>query len=536
MRHAPLLLLAVACVLVLATGLDRVGFTDVREARQAEVARELIAGREPLTPRFAQQAFFDQPVLGYAPEVLTRLAGADSPLVSRRLRAVLALALVLVTWSAGARLFGARAGTYAALALVTMLALPHAARTDGTQLLGTLLGWLGVAGIAGAMFLPPARGGIGLVAAWSALAAALVVAGPLPALWPLGALALHVALARPPLGSRPVRPLAGALLMLGVALPWYGAMTWLHGGAFLAKALVYPYAAGPPGPWYGGPLIALSFVAVALFPWSGLLPEALRHAAHGWRRPSESGEALTLERRQESAAHFMVACLVASCVPLALYPGPPLTAVLPALPAAALLCGRFIAHLEESPEPLAPALARATFLVAASGTAAALLVELVAARVREGADGLHVLGAVAFASSWLPFLAQWLGRRRLAALLVALPVALGTPVLALRVLPAMEGYLNARGVALALEATAPARAPLVLDEPPPPSLLLYTSHVLVVAPGLTGPLDRWRASDSLVYAAFRPGREAAVARRPDGPLEIVMRTPTLVLARLHPAR
>jgi 4-amino-4-deoxy-L-arabinose transferase-like glycosyltransferase len=536
MRHAPLLLLVAACVLVLVPGLDRIGYTDVREARQAEVAREVIDGRELITPRYADEAFFDQPMLGYAPEVLTRLLAGESPLASRRLRAVFALALVAVTWSAGTRLFGARAGMFSALALVTMLALPHAARTDGTQLLGTLLGWLGAAGIARAMFLPPSRSEFGLVAAWSALGAALVVAGPLPALWPLGALALHVTLARPPLGSRPARPLAGAVLMLGVALPWYGGMTWLHGGAFLAKAAVYPYAAGVPGPWYGGPLVALSFAAVALFPWSGLLPEALRHAARGWRRPFETGEALTLERRQESTAHFLVACLVAACVPLALYPGPPLTAVLPALPAAAMLCGRFMAHLEESPAPLAPALARATFLVAASGTATALLVELIASRVREGADGSHLLGAVVFATSWLPFLAQWWGRRRLAVMLVALPVALGSPVLALRVLPAMEGYLNARSVALALEATAPDRAPLVLDEAPPPSLRLYSSHVLVVAPGLEGALDRWRASDSLVYAAFRPGRESAVARRPGGPLEIVLRTPTLVLARLHPGR
>ena len=493
MRLAPLVFLA-ACLLVLLPGLDRIGFTDEREARDAQVARELIESREALTPLLGHEPLFDKPVLAYATDAAAALVTRGEPGSPRRARlarVAVALVLALLTFSIGARHFGVRAGWSAAAALVTMLALPHAARTDGTQLLGTFFGWVGAAGFADALFGRARGRDLRLVVDLGALAAAAVIAGPLPALWPLGALALYTALARHPGGARDARPLAGAVLVVGLALPWYGAMTDRHGVAFLAHAPFFPYASGASGPWYSGVLVALSFLAVGTFPWGALVPEAIRHAAQSWRRPHPPlapgvailpGDPGARERREESAAHFFVACLVAACVPMALYPGPPLTAALPALPAAALLCGRFVDHLAESPARLAAALARATLMLAFTGAVAGVLFALMATRVTEAAPGLRLLGAVTFATAWLPFLAQLAGRRRLAATLFALPLALGSPVVALRVLPAMEDYLSARSIAAALDAAAPERAPLVLDEPPPPSLRLYSRHVLAVAP------------------------------------------------------
>ncbi len=545
MRLAPVVLL-VACVLVLFTGLRQPGFTDIREARDAVVARELLERREVITPLLGHEALFEKPSLAYVPDALAAwftTGDPGSPLRIRLARAALALALVLLTGTIGARYFGARAGWSASAALATMLALPHAARTDGTQLIATGLGWLGAAGFADALFGDPRGRDARLVVTWSALAAALVIAGPLPALWPIGALALYTALARRPEGSRNARPVAGMLLMLGLALPWYGAMIDRHGSAFAVHAPFFPYGAGVPGPWYSGIPLALSFAAVGMFPWAALVPEAVRHAAYGWRgahrlaTPGAApmpGDPLVRERREEAAAHYFVACLLVAGVPMALYPGPPLTAALPVLPAAALLCGRFVDHLEEAPVRLAAALGRATLLLALAGSVAGLLCVLVASRVADAAPGLRLLGATTFATGWLPFLAQLAGRRRLAAALLALPVALGAPITTLRVLPAMEDYVSARSIAAALDAAAHPRAPLVLDEPPPPSLRLYSRHDLVVVGSYDAPLGDWLAPDSLVYAAFRPAHESAVASRPGGPIEIVLRTPTLVLARLHP--
>ena len=51
---------------------------------------------------------------------------------------------------------------------------------------------------------------------------------------------------------------------------------------------------------------------------------------------------------------------------------------------------------------------------------------------------------------------------------------------------------------------------------------------------LTAAIERFRAGDGTTYVAFRPGREAVVVRAARGPLEILARTPAMVLARVHP--
>ncbi|MEK7330074.1 MAG: hypothetical protein AAB113_04655, partial [Candidatus Eisenbacteria bacterium] len=98
MRIAPVAL-ALLCAAVLFTGLGRIGFVDDREARDAEVARELIQRREVLTPLYAHEPRFEKPVLAYVPDALGRWLTPGSPLASRRLRAAAAVALVLLTAS-----------------------------------------------------------------------------------------------------------------------------------------------------------------------------------------------------------------------------------------------------------------------------------------------------------------------------------------------------------------------------------------------------------------------------------------------------
>ena len=103
----------------------------------------------------------------------------------------------------------------------------------------------------------------------------------------------------------------------------------------------------------------------------------------------------------------------------------------------------------------------------------------------------------------------------------------------------MEDWLSARRVAEALNVTAPEYASLVLITPPRPSMRLYGGRNIVVNPspngeGLAETLDAHRARDGLAYVAFRPFRESLVSQSVDGPLEIVLRTPTLILARVHP--
>ena len=562
MRFAPLVLAAL-CVATLFLGLDRVGFLDWREARDAEVAREMVRRKEGLTPLYAREAWFEKPVLAYAPEWLVRRIArppapgnpgypadtAPSPLRSRQVRAAFAVCLILGTASLGARMFGMRAAWCAAGVLATTLALPLAARTDGAQLLGTLLGWVGCAGLADALF--GRRGGrdARLIVTYGALGMAFATAGPLAALWPLGGLALYLALAREPEGWRRTRPLPGLAIVAGIGLPWYGVMLERHGPSFLLHAAFFPYATERPGAWYAGPALALAFLIVGFFPWSALLPGAMQHAATWWRvvrlpilgrrvfgaahgdRPSP--DPVARERREEGMSHYLIACLFAALVPVALYPGPPLPAALPAMPAAALLCGRYLDHLFEDPERLRRSFTSAVRMLALVGTAAAVMLTLVATRLRDAEPALRLLATVVFVTSWAPFLADFVGRRRVAAALMVLPVALGAPVTQLRVLPALDDYLSARVVAAAANLAVPPLSPILLVEPPPPSLRLYGDRNLVVTDSLAADLPRMRAADGMTYLAFRPGRESEVARTVGAPLDILLRAPTLILARVR---
>jgi 4-amino-4-deoxy-L-arabinose transferase-like glycosyltransferase len=538
-------LLAAVCALTLFTGLDRVGFLDWREARDAQVAREMIEGREVLTPLLGHEALFEKPAPAYAPEALVQLLGGGSPATSRRARAVLAVLLLLITGSIGAQMFGLRAGVLTAIVLGTSLILPLAARVDGTQLLASLLGWVGVAGLADVEFGRRAGRSLRLVVTWGALAAALMVGGPLPALWPIAGWALYVALARKDGAWRRAALGPGLTILIGVGLPWYGAMSERHGAAFLSHAPFFPYAVETRGAWWTGPILTVSFLVVSFFPWSALLPGAISHAATWWRRvlreavlrggeAQRSRDPIEREVREEGAAHFFIACLLAALAPIALYPGPPLTAALPAIPAAALLCGRLLDHLFEDPRRLHVPVRNAVWMLVLVGTVGAVLVAMVAPRIGDAAPDLRLLATMVFVAAWIPFLANLLGRRRVAVMAMALPVAIGAPIVQWRVLPAMEEWLNTRAVCDAMSRAAPEFASLVTAEPPRPSLRLYTTHNLVEAGALRETVAEQRARDGLTYLVFRPVRESWVASHAGGVLEIVLRTPTLVLARVHP--
>jgi 4-amino-4-deoxy-L-arabinose transferase-like glycosyltransferase len=544
MRFAGLALAAI-CALTLFTGLDRVGVLDWREARDAQVAREMIARHEVLTPLYGYEPLLEKPAPAYAPEALVQLATSGEPATSRRLRAVYAIVLIVLTGSIGAHMFGVRAGVLAAIVLATSLLVPMAVRTDGTQLLASVLGWVGVAGFADVQFARRGGGTARLLVAWVALAATLALAGPLPALWPVGGWALYLLLARAREGWKRVMLPAGLVLMIGIALPWYGAMFERHGAAFLASAPFFPYAGEARGAWWTGPVLVVSFLVVGFFPWSTLLPGALAHAAVWWHRVlrlpvlSRAGDSrhdpIEREVREEGAAHFFIACMAAALAPLVLYPGPPLTAALPALPAAALLCGRMLDHLFEDSTRLAAPVRNAAFMLALVGSVGAVLVAMVGPRIPEAEAELRRLATVVFATSWLPLLAHFAGRRTLAAIALALPVTIGAPVVQWRLLPRMEDWLNTRAVAGAFERVAPAGAALVVDEAPRPSLRYYATANVVPAAELEKTIAANRASDGLTYLAFRPFNERRVASRTGGPLEIVLRTPTLVLARVHPS-
>lgn len=541
MRRLLPLALAGLLALTLLPGLAAIEAIDVREARDAQVTRELTANHEWVTPVLAREPFFDKPIAGYAPEllaqrVLARLSpGAEETRVdvaaSRAVRIALAALLALLVATLGARAFGARAGWLGGCALASTIGLPLATRADGGQILATLCAWSAIAAFFALLQGRAKHPGARRVFAWGALGVAALVGGPLPALWPLAGFALYLSLARVPEGWRVLRPGAGLLIVLAVALPWYGVMIALYHGAFLASVPWFPYAAEPRTSWLAGPLVALSYPIVLGFPWSPVLAASLADAAARLRQGVAPAERIAGAVETGHSASLVLCLLVAGSLPVAFYPHPPLTAALPALPAVALLCGRFLDRVLDG-DVDARLLVGATRLTAVLGTTLALLAAVVATRIADAAPGLRLLAAALLLASWAPLLADLANRRKLAAALFALPVAIGMPIVWTRVLPPLEPWLNARDVAEGMEAVAPPRAPLVLLEPPPPSLRLLLERNFVLARSLSAPLGGDAARDGNVYVAFPPAREREAARTSPVPIEILVRTPTLVLARI----
>jgi 4-amino-4-deoxy-L-arabinose transferase-like glycosyltransferase len=549
--------LAALLALTLLPGIAAVDALDVREARDLITARESTAGREWLTPLYANEPFFEKPLPGYAPDVFARMvwaraasaagaaadAGTDVA-VSRAVRALLAAALALAVALMGTRTFGARSGWLAACALASMVGLPLAARADGAQVLASLLAWLGIAAWLGVLTGRSRRPGLAVALGWLGFGGAALAGGPLPALWPLAGFALYFALARQHGGWRRLEPLAGALILAGLCLPWYGVEAAIHGSAFLARAPWFPYASGSHGSPLAAAPLALTFAVVSSFPWTPLLAAALADAALRLRRatghPASAGRpAPGAPLDAEHVEHLLLTLALTASATVALYPSPPLTAALPVLPAVALLVGRFADRaLEGAAENRA--LAHAARWLALLGTAFALAAALLSVRLAEAAAPVRLFAVVVFLASWAPLLADLRGARRLAVGLFALPAAAGAPLLHARVLPALEPWLNAHAVVEAFARWAPPGAPLVVWEPPPPSLRQGVRANLVRASQLGPGGAPAVARDGYVYAAWRPAREGVAlaeiaGRSADGPrAEVLARTPVLVLARFRP--
>ncbi len=538
--------LAALLGVTLFTGLSATDALDERESRDLVTAYESTHHHDWLSPVYGNEPFFDKPLPGYALEAIAIRAlerGWPAPeratrevAVSRFIRALMAVALALAVAQTGTQLFGARAGWLAGIALASMVGLPLATRADGVQVYATLLTWLGLGRILAVLAGRTRTRAATLVLGWLALGAAANVGGPLSALWPMAGLALYFVLARRHRGWYDVDPTAGLLIVIGTCLPWYGLMTAIHGPAFVQAMAWFPYAAGERNAWWSGLPLSLSFVVVASFPWTPLLGAALADATLRLRRIARAG-VHDGPLDHEHLEHLLLAFALVAGLPIVLYPSPPLTAALPALPAVALLVGRFADRvLDDAGDPRT--IRQATWMLALVGTSFALLGVAWAARIPPASAPLRLLSVALFLSSWAPRLADLRGSRRWAVALFALPIAVSAPIVQTRVLPVMEPWLNTRGVAEAMERASTPDTPLVLFEPPPASLRQSLDRNLLLRSRVTPTDLDVRAGDGAVYAAYRPAREEA-ARRSLAPLggstQELARTPLLVLVRVRPA-
>ncbi|HEY8503628.1 MAG TPA: glycosyltransferase family 39 protein, partial [Gemmataceae bacterium] len=160
-RFGHYLLLAGAMALLTLPNLGAHSLWDIDEGRNAEAAREMLEGGTWVTPTFNFELRSAKPVLLYWCQILSYRAFGVNEFGARFPSAVAATLTVLLLYELGRRMFGARTGLLAGLALASCFEfciLAHAATPDALLLLFTvltfLLFWVFAAGGGRAWFVP----------------------------------------------------------------------------------------------------------------------------------------------------------------------------------------------------------------------------------------------------------------------------------------------------------------------------------------------------------------------------------------------
>lgn len=336
-------LLAVAFGLLYLFRLGSYPLSNPDEGRNAEIAREMLATGDWITPRLNGVNYFEKPPLVYWVTAAGEAIFGLNEWAVRAVPALFAVWGVLLTYRAGRRLYGRDAGLAAAVVLGTTLlwfAIGHIPILDmAVSMLMARALFRFIQGVNAPDAASRRRHFIHLYASMglATLAKGLIgflVTGAVMFLW----LLVFNQWKR----LRPLHLPAGGLLFLAIAAPWHLLVaraneTWVH------RYFVYEHferfltsAASRPGPWH----YFVWIVIAGLIPWTGFLWPALRDALRGgWAR-----------REDNRVAWFLVtwAGFVFFFFSLSKSKLPPY--ILPVFPALALLIGAWLAKLAAAPD------------------------------------------------------------------------------------------------------------------------------------------------------------------------------------------
>lgn len=353
-------------------GLMRSALGEPDEGRYAEVAREMLASGDWITPRLNGFLFFDKPPLHYWGTALAYALLGTEPWVARLWGALAGmLAIGAIAW-AGWRVWNRATGLYAAAILGSGMLFAFGAHIDTLDLGVAAFLALGMACFMVAQFDPVSaqhRTAINL-GMWAALALAVLSKGLIGVVLPGMVLAIYMLWQRDWRLLGRISLLPGLALLLVVSAPWFVEVTRRHPEFFdyffirehFTRFLTAADNRGKP------PGFFIPVVLLGLFPWTALVP----FTRSGWRAMWSGAP---VERLLLAWVGVVFAFFSLSHSQLPLY-------ILPLFPAAALLLGRAAARLPH--EALARRM-RVTGWIATVGAVAALAAALTGAQ-----DAAHI--------------------------------------------------------------------------------------------------------------------------------------------------
>lgn len=492
-RLAPILVFCLA-LLSLSVGIANLPVQDRDEARFAQASRQMAETGDWIDIRLQDAARHNKPAGIYWLQAATlRLAGSEglTPIWLHRLPSLFAasLAALAMIW-AGTPLVGRRSAVLAGVILATLY-MVHAeartAKTDAALLLSVVLAM----GALGRVWLDEVKGWLVPAIFWTALAAGLLVKGPMVLLPVAGAILWLGVQGRSLRFLANLRPLPGIAWILLLVLPWIIAITIRTEGAFLAGSIgqdltdkittAGEHSGSPPG-------LYLLTVWFTFWPWCLLLPLAL---VHGWRTRSTAPTAFLL-------GWLIPGWLLFEAIPVKLIHYP-----LPLLPALALLAAAVLVRMADGSQAFRgwPALLGTFGFALATAFFAAVAI---AAPIVYGA-GISVLaafgGGVMAVAAIVGAGLLWRGRTMAAIVALTLSsMAMGWTITGVSLPEARAFWLSPR-MAAAME-----RLPCLA---PPYAVVGFSEPSVVFQLGTDTVLSD--ADDALAYLADAPDRAAWIA-------------------------
>ena len=292
--HHALILLALLVLsgLLFFLALGDMGLTDRDEGRNAEAGREMFESGDRLTPTFNGELRIAKPVFIYwLMEQSYRLFGVNE-FAARFPSALFGMGLIFIHYLFLVHQRDQTVALFGGLMLLLnleILGLGRMALTDSVLIFFTtasLYGfWLGLHGEGSARRW--------IWAFYIGMALATLTKGPVGFAVPIIAAALYLFWTRRwrEYWQKGV-PLAGMLVFILLAAPWYAAMFLVHGDAYAtgAKANTIGRFLNPMEGHQGTIFFYLPVLLLGFFPWSALLPVPLYHAFKNWRSSGVAGQ------------------------------------------------------------------------------------------------------------------------------------------------------------------------------------------------------------------------------------------------------
>lgn len=329
-----IILLALSLILFF-LGLGSAGLMEPDEGRNAEVAREILATGDWVTPHLDFIRYLDKPILYFWASAASMKIFGVSEFAARFPSATAALIGVIAVYLLGRRMFGERAGLYSAIVLATSplyLGLGRIVIFDimltAFITLAILFWYLG--------FTAPEKRNARLfyLSSWAAMALAVLTKGPIGAIFPMTIIGLFLIMTRSLKRILEMELILGPLLFFVIAGPWYILVSirnpeypyYFFVAEHILRFATTKFQRTKPF-WYYFPI-----VIGGLLPWIFFLPSAVRRFMQERAdMPAQKREAILLT---SIWALFIFIFFSISKAKMSMY-------ILPMFPALALLTGNF---------------------------------------------------------------------------------------------------------------------------------------------------------------------------------------------------